>query len=84
MTLSADSCCMLYVPVGFAHGFCVVGEEAVVSYKVTEEYAPDLERGIAWNDRDIGIHWPVTTPIISARDAQLPLLRDADNSFEAG
>jgi dTDP-4-dehydrorhamnose 3,5-epimerase len=84
MTLSSDSCCMLYVPVGFAHGFCVVGEEAVVSYKVTEEYAPDLDRGIAWDDPDIGIHWPVTTPILSAKDAQLPLLRDADNSFEAG
>jgi dTDP-4-dehydrorhamnose 3,5-epimerase len=84
MTLSADSYRMLYVPIGFAHGFCVVSEEAVVSYKATEEYAPHLERGIAWNDPDIGVHWPVTTPILSARDAQLPLLREADNSFGVG
>ena len=84
LTLSADSFCMLYIPVGFAHGFCVTGEEAAVSYKVTEEYAPDLDQGIAWNDPDIGIHWPISTPILSVKDAQLPRLRDADNSFEAG
>lgn len=84
MTLSADSCGMLYIPVGFAHGFCVTGGEAMVSYKVTEEYAPDLDRGIAWNDPEIGIRWPVETPVLSAKDAQLPLLRDADNSFEVG
>ena len=84
MTLSADSYRMLYIPAGFAHGFCVMSEEAAVSYKATEEYAPDLERGIAWNDPDIGIRWPIESPILSAKDAQLPLLREADNSFEAG
>ena len=84
MTLSADCYRMLYVPVGFAHGFCVMSEEATVSYKATEEYAPDLERGIAWNDPDIGIRWPIESPILSAKDAQLPLLNEADNSFEVG
>ena len=82
LTLSADSYRMLYIPIGFAHGFCVMSNEAVVSYKVTEEFAPDLDRGIAWNDPDIGIHWPIETPILSAKDAELSLLRDADNSFE--
>jgi dTDP-4-dehydrorhamnose 3,5-epimerase len=84
ITLSADSYRMLYIPVGFAHGFCVMSEEATLSYKATEEYAPDLERGIAWNDPDIGIRWPIESPILSARDAQLPLLNEADNRFEVG
>jgi dTDP-4-dehydrorhamnose 3,5-epimerase len=84
MTLSADSYRMLYIPIGFAHGFCVLSEEATVSYKMTEEWAPDLDRGIAWNDPDIGIRWPIANPILSAKDAQLPLLREADNSFEVG
>jgi dTDP-4-dehydrorhamnose 3,5-epimerase len=84
ITLSADSYRMLYIPVGFAHGFCVMSDEAMLSYKATEEYAPDLERGIAWNDPDIGIRWPIESPILSARDAQLPLLNEADNSFEVG
>jgi dTDP-4-dehydrorhamnose 3,5-epimerase len=84
MTLSADSCRMLYVPDGLAHGFCVTGEGATVSYKVTEEYAPGLDRGIAWNDPTIGIRWPIEPSILSAKDAELPLLRDADNSFEVG
>ena len=75
---------MLYIPDGFAHGFCVMSGEAVVSYKATDEYAPDLERGILWNDPDIGIQWPIANPILSARDAQLPLLREADIGFEIG
>jgi dTDP-4-dehydrorhamnose 3,5-epimerase len=79
--LSADDFRMLYVPVGFAHGFCVLSEEADVLYKVTEEYTPDLDRGIVWNDPAIGIQWPVAEPILSRKDAQLPLLRDADNNF---
>lgn len=84
ITLSADSYRMLYIPDGFAHGFCVMSGEAAVSYKATEEYAPDLERGIVWNDPDIGIRWPIESPILSARDAQLPLLSEADNDFEVG
>ncbi len=80
--LSAGNLRMLYVPVGFAHGFCVISEDADLVYKVTEEYAPELERGIIWNDPEIGIQWPVTDPILSLKDAQLPCLREADNSFE--
>ena len=80
--LDAQEFCMLWVPVGFAHGFCVLSQEATVAYKVTEEYAPEFDRGILWNDPDIGIQWPVTNPILSAKDAQLPLLKDSDHNFE--
>jgi dTDP-4-dehydrorhamnose 3,5-epimerase len=73
---------MLYVPVGFAHGFCVLSEQADVLYKLTDEYAAPLERGVRWDDPDIGIDWPVADPIISERDTRLPMLREADNNFE--
>jgi dTDP-4-dehydrorhamnose 3,5-epimerase len=81
MELSGEDCSMLYIPVGFAHGFCVLSQEADVVYKVTEEYARDLDRGILWNDPDLAIRWPVAEPLLSPKDAQLPLLKDADNDF---
>jgi dTDP-4-dehydrorhamnose 3,5-epimerase len=81
LELTADSAQMVYIPVGFAHGFCVLSDEADVLYKVTEEYAPELDRGILWNDPEIGIRWPIATPILSAKDAQLPPLKEADNNF---
>lgn len=84
LELAADSFRMLYIPEGFAHGFCVLGKEADLLYKVTEEYAPELDRGIYWNDPEIGIQWPNPNPILSAKDAQLPLLRDADNNLAIG
>jgi dTDP-4-dehydrorhamnose 3,5-epimerase len=84
VVLSADDSRSLYVPVGFAHGFCVLSEQADVLYKVTEEYAPEFDRGIVWNDPAIGVQWPVAEPILSPKDAQLPLLSDADNNFEIG
>jgi len=74
----------LYVPPGFAHGFCVLSDEADVLYKVTAEYDPGLEGGIVWNDPDLAIAWPVTDPIVSPKDARLPRLRDADPDFEYG
>ncbi len=80
-TLSAENGCMLYVPPGFAHGICVLSDFADLVYKVTAEYAPDLERGVIWNDPDIRVAWPLANPSLSTRDAQLPLLRDADNNF---
>ncbi len=80
--LAAEDFRMLWVPVGFAHGFCVLSHEATVAYKVTEEYAPELDRGILWNDPDIGIRWPIANPILSQKDAQLPLLRESDHNFE--
>lgn len=68
----------LLVPVGFAHGFCVTSEVADVIYKQTAYYDPDLERGIAYNDPDVGISWPIPEEelILSERDANAPLLRE--------
>lgn len=77
VTLSAENRRMLYVPEGFAHGFCVLSDHADVVYKVTAEYAPALERGIVWNDPDLGIAWPLSTPLLSPKDEALPLFRDA-------
>ncbi len=79
--LSDENFHMLYIPVGFAHGFCVLSEEADFLYQVTAEYAPQLDRGIAWNDPDIGIRWPISEPLLSPKDAQLPPLREADIDF---
>ena len=81
LVLSAKDRSMLYVPAGFAHGFCVVSDKAELLYKVTEEYAPEHERGIRWNDPELRISWPNQTPLVSPRDAVLPALRDADHNF---
>lgn len=74
--LSAENKRMLYIPPGFAHGFCVLNELAEVLYKTTEEYSLEHDAGIRWNDPEIGIQWPVEHPILSAKDAALPTLRE--------
>lgn len=79
--LSSENRRMLWVPEGFAHGFVVLSEEADVMYKVTSEYAPELDRGIRWNDPEIGIDWPVKNPILSPKDNAQPFLAEADNNF---
>lgn len=66
----------LYVPVGFAHGFCALSEVADVVYKVGSYYDPANERGIAWDDPDIGIAWPKIPRSVSERDAANPALKD--------
>jgi dTDP-4-dehydrorhamnose 3,5-epimerase len=81
MELSAANNKMLYTPPGFAHGFCVVSAEADIAYMASEEYAPTLESGIAWDDPDLNIDWPVTTPQLSERDRKWPRLRDANPGF---
>jgi dTDP-4-dehydrorhamnose 3,5-epimerase len=58
----------LYIPIGFAHGFCVLSPIARVHYKVSAPYNPQTERSIRWNDPDINISWPVADPILSPRD----------------
>ncbi len=65
-----------YVPPGFAHGFCVVSEEADVTYKCTDLYSPGDEYGIAWNAPDIGIDWPVDKPLLSEKDSRYLPLRE--------
>lgn len=72
---------MLYVPAGFAHGFCVLSAEAEIVYMTSEEYDPDLEAGILWNDPDLRIDWPVTNPRLSDRDRCWPGFNSADHTF---
>ncbi len=74
--LSADNQQQLYIPGGFAHGFCVVSNGALVAYKCSAVYDPANELGIAWDDPALGILWPTQCPILSAKDAGLPALRD--------
>ena len=74
--LSSENHRQLYIPVGFAHGFCVLSDSAEFLYKCSAYYAPSGERGIFWNDPDIGIEWPINEPLLSEKDKTLPRLRD--------
>lgn len=69
----------LYIPVGFAHGFCVLSDEAHVMYKVSTPYDPQYEKGFRWDDPQINIKWPLTaSAIISERDQKAPFFREMD------
>ena len=72
MTLSSKEYQQVYVPKGFAHGFCVTSEKALLVYKCTDYYAPAEERGIRWNDPTLGIQWPIEEPILSEKDGGYP------------
>jgi dTDP-4-dehydrorhamnose 3,5-epimerase len=76
VTLSSADKRQLYVPAGFAHGFCTTSETALVSYKTSEVYAPECEVSVAWNDPDLGIDWPISAPTLSDKDRLAPRLRD--------
>lgn len=77
--LSAESRSMLWIPAGFAHGFCVLSHFAEVLYKATDFYSPEHERCILWNDPELGIAWPLpAAPALSAKDAAGTRLRDAE------
>jgi len=73
--LSETNKSMLFIPQGFAHGFVVLSERADFSYKVSSLYSADHERGLMWNDPNIGLAWPVENPILSRRDQELPSLQ---------
>ena len=76
LELSEENKLQLWVPAGFAHGFAVLSDLADVTYKCTELYDAKGDRSILWNDPDIGIEWPVDAPLLSAKDAVAPRLRE--------
>ena len=76
VNLSFENARQLWIPEGFAHGFAVLSDEALVHYKVSQAYDPGGDRTIAWNDPDIGIQWPTSSPVLSAKDAEGRLLAD--------
>lgn len=75
--LSSDNRRQLWIPPGFAHGFCVLSESADFHYKCTTLYSPETERSVLWSDPDLAIPWPVREPVLSAKDARAPRLQDA-------
>ncbi len=75
LNLSGENHRQLYIPEGFAHGFCVASETAVVLYKCTNFYHPQAEGGVLWNDPELAINWPIRVPILSPRDALHPPLK---------
>ncbi|HZJ53777.1 MAG TPA: dTDP-4-dehydrorhamnose 3,5-epimerase [Myxococcaceae bacterium] len=77
MELSETAPRQLWIPPGFAHGFCVLSDSADFFYKCTELYAPECERSVAWDDPRIGIPWPIAAPLLSAKDRAAPRLEDA-------
>lgn len=83
--LTAENKKQFLVPKGFAHAFMTLTVDVEVQYKVDEFYAPECDRGIAWNDPAIGIEWPINIePVLSEKDEKAPLLEDADNNFKFG
>ena len=77
LILSEENKKMLYIPEGFAHGFAVISDKAELIYKTTNEYSPDLDRGIRWNDPDIAIDWNINfEPTISQKDSKQPFLKE--------
>lgn len=78
--LSSETGAQLYIPPGFAHGFCVVSEHALFAYKCTEAYHPECELGVRWDDPELAIPWPAESPIISNKDRSFTTLGEMDSS----
>jgi dTDP-4-dehydrorhamnose 3,5-epimerase len=74
--LSADNGLQFWVPEGFAHGFLVLSDVAVVHYSCTTVYRPDADRALAWDDPAVGVEWPYRPRLVSAKDAAAPSLQD--------
>jgi dTDP-4-dehydrorhamnose 3,5-epimerase len=71
----------LFVPAGFGHGFCLLSDEADVLYRLSAYYDPELETGLAWDDPEIGIEWPISNPLLSERDRNAPRLAEVAPSL---
>ncbi len=80
--LSDENHRQLFVPVGFAHGFCVLSDVADVAYKLTSTYDPETEAGVRWDDPHIGVDWPIDDPQLSERDRVAPMLADVENGLQ--
>ena len=76
IVLSAENKKQLYVPAGYAHGFCVLSDVTEMAYKCTALYVPADDAGLRWNDPAIGIEWPIQDPILSAKDSDAPMLQE--------
>ena len=76
MILSAQNHRQFWIPEGFAHGFAVLSEHAVFNYLCTDVYVKEADAGVRWNDGDIGVDWPVSDPLLSAKDENAPFLAD--------
>jgi dTDP-4-dehydrorhamnose 3,5-epimerase len=79
--LSAGNKKQVFIPAGFAHGFCVLSDVAEFEYKCSEFYSPNNERGIRWNDPDLNIKWPVEQPILSEKDRNNPAFKEIERYF---
>jgi dTDP-4-dehydrorhamnose 3,5-epimerase len=79
--LSAENNLQMFIPEGFAHGFCVLSEEAEFLYKCSNYYSPAGEGGILWNDPEIKIDWPLKNPVLSEKDQLFPCLKDIQLPF---
>lgn len=79
--LTADNSRQLFVPKGFAHGFCSLEDNTEIHYKVDEFYSKEHERGIYWNSPELKINWPVSYPILSIKDKHLPCLSEAEKTL---
>ena len=79
--LNEENKAMLYIPAGFAHGFAVLSDIAEITYKASDEFSPEHDSSILWNDPEINVQWGITEPLISEKDTKSPLLKDAVNDF---
>jgi len=80
--LTATNFNMLFVPAGFAHGFCTLVSDTEVQYKVDTFYAPQSDSGVRWNDPSLSVVWPITDPVLSVKDNQLPFFKEFESPFK--